>query len=52
MVIAPKMSPCTKHTALECHHFKSFVRDNTISIQYVDTPLQLADIFTKALDDV
>jgi len=52
LVNAPKMRPRTKHIALKYHHFRSFVRDNTISIQYVETSLQLADIFTKALGDV
>ena len=52
LVNAPKMRPRTKHIALKYHHFRSFVRDNTISIQYVETSLQLVDIFTKALGDV
>ena len=51
LVNFPKMSPHTKHTALKYHHFRSFIRDKTIIIQYVETSLQIADIFTKALDD-
>jgi len=51
LVNAPKMRPCTKHIALKYHHFRSFVQDKTISIQYIETSLQLADIFTKALGD-
>lgn len=52
LVNAPRMRPRTKHIALKYHHFRSFVADKTISIQYVETSLQLADIFTKALSDV
>lgn len=52
LVNAPKMRPRTKHIALWYHHFRSFVRDKTISIQYVETLLQLADIFTKGLSHV
>ena len=52
LVNAPRMRPRTKHIALKYHHFRSFVANKTISIQYVETSLQLADIFTKALGDV
>ena len=51
LVTAPKMRPRTKHIALKYHHFRSFVQDKTVSIQYVETSLQIADIFTKALND-
>ena len=51
LVNAPRMRPRTKHIALKYHHFRSFVADKTITIQYVETSLQLADIFTKALGD-
>ena len=48
LVKAPKIRPQIKHIALKYHHL--FV-GNTISIQYVETKLQIADIFTKALND-
>ena len=51
LVNVPKIRPRTKHIALKYHHFRSFVRNNTISIQYIDTTKQIADIFTKALND-
>ena len=47
----PKTSPRTKHIALKYHHFRSFV-GNTISIHYIETTEQVADIFTKALNDM
>ena len=47
---APKMRPRTKHIALKYHHFRSFV-GNIISIHYIETTEQVADIFTKALND-
>ena len=37
LVNTPKMRPCTKHIALKYHHFRSFICDKTISIQYVET---------------
>ena len=43
--------PRTKYIALKYHHFRSFVNNNTISIQYVESALQGSDIFTKALND-
>ena len=48
---SPRMRPRTKHIALKYHHFRSFVQDKTVSIQYVETSLQIADIFTKPLDE-
>ena len=51
LVTTPKIRPRTKHIALKYHHFRSFVRDKTISIKHVDTKLQIADIFTKAVND-
>lgn len=51
LVKAPRMRPRTKHIALKYHHFRRFVKDKIISIEYVDTKEQIADIFTKALGD-
>ena len=51
LVKAPRMRPRTKHIALKYHHFRRAVAKKQVSIQYVDTKLQIADIFTKALND-
>ena len=51
LVNTPRIRPRTKHIALKYHHFRSFVRDKTVSVTYVDTKEQVADIFTKALGD-
>ena len=50
LVKAPKMRPRTKHIALKYHHFRSHI-GKTISIQYIETGDQIADIFTKAIND-
>ena len=52
LVESPRVRPHTKHIALKYHHFRSFVRDKTVSVEYVETNEQVADIFTKALGDV
>ena len=46
-----KFSPRTKHIALKYHHFRRFILDNTVEIFPIDTREQLADIFTKPLDE-
>ena len=50
MVKSPKMRPRTKHIALKYHHFRSHI-GKTVSIKYIETGDQIADIFTKALND-
>ena len=45
----PKLRPRTKHIGLKYHHFREHVRNKTVSVQYIDTLNQTADIFTKAL---
>ena len=45
------MRPRTKHIALKYYHFRKHVRDGTISVRYVETDRQIADIFTKTLSD-
>jgi len=47
----PKMRPRTKHLNLKYHHFREEVRKGNISIYHVGTKEQVADIFTKALDE-
>ena len=56
MVESLKFTPCTKHIAIKYHHFRSRVQTNYnpkghIRIKYIHTKQQLADTFTKPLDD-
>ena len=51
MAQADKFSPCTKHIALEYHHFRSFVKSKRVTIKYCRTEIQKADILTKPLSD-
>jgi hypothetical protein len=46
---APRMRPRTRHIALKYHHFHSHIENGSISISWIDTKHQLADIFTKQL---
>jgi hypothetical protein len=46
---APRMRPQTRHIALKYHHFRSHVANGNLSIRWIDTKHQLADIFTKPL---
>ena len=41
--------PRTKHLSIRLHHFRSFVVNKIISVEYVSTTEQIADIFTKPL---
>ena len=52
LVKTPRMRPRTKHIGLKYHHFRKHVLDKTISIEYIDTKEQIADIFTKAMNDL
>ena len=47
MATSQKFSPRTKHIALKYHHFRSYVMNKKIRINYVHTESQEADIFTK-----
>jgi hypothetical protein len=49
LATAPKIRPRTHHIALKYHHFHSHVENGNISILWIDTKHQLADIFTKPL---
>ena len=51
LVKCPRLRPRTKHIALKYHHFRSKVKDGLVSVQYVNTKNQIADIFTKALPE-
>ena len=49
LATAPRMRPRTRHIGLKYHHFHSHVDLGLITIQWIDTKNQLADIFTKPL---
>ena len=51
LATSEKFSPRTKHIALKYHHFRRFVTEKLIVILPIDTTEQLADIFTKPLDE-
>ena len=51
LVKCPKMRPRTKHISIKYHHFRSKVAEGTVTVEYIDTLEQIADIFTKALDE-
>ena len=51
LVETPRVRPRTKHIAIKYHHFREHVKNKTISVKYVETGRQVADIFTKALGD-
>ena len=46
-----RMGPHTKHIALKYHHFRSSIKDKTISVIYVKSSRQIAKIFIKLLID-
>ena len=52
LVKCPKMRPRTKHIGLKYHHFRSKVKEGMISVNYISTHKQIADIFTKDLPEV
>ena len=47
----PKMRPRTKHLNIKYHHFREEVKKGTITIYHVGTKDQIADIFTKPLNE-
>ena len=51
MAKSDKFTPRTKHIALKYHHFKTFVKNDRITIDYCRTEDQKADLFTKPLSD-
>ena len=40
----------TKHIDIRHHYIRELVEDKVIKLEHVSTEMQLADIFTKALD--
>jgi len=51
LVELPQMKPQNKQIAFKYHHFRSTVKNETISVRYLESPQQIADIFTKPLND-
>ena len=51
MAKSDKFTPRTKHIALKYHHFKKFVKDEKIIVEYCRTEDQKADLLTKPLLD-
>ena len=51
MASSEKFTQRTKHITLKYHWFKKYVTDGLIEIRYISTLDQLADIFTKPLDE-
>ena len=46
-----KFSPRTKHIAIKYHHFRQYIKNGKISIHSIDTKEQIADGFTKPLNE-
>ena len=46
----PEFHSRTKHIDIRYHFIREKVGNNEISVKYVNTTVQLADIFTKALE--
>jgi hypothetical protein len=44
-----KLSRRTKHIDVRAHHIRSMISDGKIVLEHVDTKLNTADVFTKAL---
>ena len=45
------MRPRTNHIGLKYHHFRSKVKEGLISVKYIHTKDQIADLLTKALPE-
>jgi histone deacetylase 1/2 len=49
LIRLPKIRPRTKHINSKLHHFRDHVANGSISVQYVPSEEQIADIATKPL---
>ena len=49
MATSPKQTHRIKDISTKVHHFKQYIRENTIPVVHVPTHQQIADIFTKPL---
>ena len=46
-----RLTPRTTHIAIKYHHFSHFVQKEMVKIYPISTREQLADVFTKPLDE-
>ena len=44
----PMKHQLTKHIGIDCFYVRSAVQDHVVSLQYLPSELQLADLLTKA----
>ena len=51
MVKCLKMRPRTKHIELKYHNFRSKVKKGLVTVIYINTKNQLADLLTKTLSE-
>jgi hypothetical protein len=51
MANVPKMHPCTKHLNIKYHFFRQYVENGTLQVQFIPGEEQVADIFTKPLEE-
>ena len=51
LVETPRKHPRTKHIALKYHHLQTHTKKKSVSVEYINTKEQVADIFTKAFGD-
>jgi hypothetical protein len=49
LIRLPKIRPRTKHINTKLHHFREYVANSSVTVQYVPTTEQEADIATKPL---
>ena len=49
MATSPKVTHRAKHISTKIHHFKQYIRENTIPVEHIPTNMQIADMFTKPL---
>ena len=49
MATSPKVTQRSKHISTKVHHFKQYIRENTIPVIHIPTHKQIADMLTKLL---
>ena len=50
LAVSPQIQPCTKHTPIKYHHFRSFVKNGDVKIKHANAKEKIVDIFVKPLD--
>jgi hypothetical protein len=51
LATVPKMRPRTRHINVKYHHFRQYIYEKLITIAYVTTDEQRADLLTKHLPE-